>query len=157
MQQIVKERAFGAKGFGYGEENLPGLARYWLAAEPPQPNARRLAAFPLSGGLRPHCQCAGQRPAGSCADDYGQREHPGRHEIRWERNRGVENLGHPRIKQRDTDRGDLIVDPQGRAYRVEKNGFSEIVRGNGREACQKLLAEKAAVVSAKDHERGIER
>ncbi len=80
-------------------------------------------------------------------------------EIPWERKRGVESLGHPRFKQRDTDRGDVIVDPQGRAYRVEKDSFSEIELGNGREAYQKTLAEKAAFASAKGkhHDRGIER
>jgi hypothetical protein len=80
-------------------------------------------------------------------------------EIPWERNRGIENLGHPRIKQRDTDRGDVIVDPQGNAYRVEQNGFSEIVGGNQRQSYDQLLAEKAALHRGQGQVkgRGIER
>jgi hypothetical protein len=76
----------------------------------------------------------------------------------WEHNRGVECLGHPRIKQRDTDRGDVIIDPQGHAYRVEQNGFSEILRSNERGSYSRVLAENAAVRVAHEMEkdRGIE-
>ena len=45
--------------------------------------------------------------------------------IPWERNPGVQSLASI-LTHRDSDKGDVIVDPQGRAYRVEHQGFSEI-------------------------------
>jgi hypothetical protein len=79
-------------------------------------------------------------------------------EIPWDRNRGVECLGHPRIMQRDTDQGDVIVDPQGHAYRVEQNGFSEILRANEQGSYSQRFAQNAAVRLAqeKEKDRGIE-
>jgi hypothetical protein len=34
--------------------------------------------------------------------------------------------GEPRVIARDTEAGDVIVDPQGRAYRVENGHFREV-------------------------------
>lgn len=80
-------------------------------------------------------------------------------QIAWEDNPGVENLGHPRIKQRDTSIGDVIVDPQGKAYRLERECFREIGRQADREAFQKLLADRALPepTQRRQQDRGIER
>jgi hypothetical protein len=43
--------------------------------------------------------------------------------IPWEKSEGVRSMGHI---NRDTDAGDVIVDPQGRAYRVGDGHFEEI-------------------------------
>ncbi len=41
----------------------------------------------------------------------------------WERNDGVEALVR---RPRDTGPGDVVVDPQGRAYRVTESGFEHV-------------------------------
>ncbi len=77
----------------------------------------------------------------------------------WQDNRDIENLCNPKIAQRDTDKGDVIVDPQGKAYRVEQNGFSEIRRGSEQEAFHKLLNDQSPVQPTvqKERDRGRER
>ncbi len=56
----------------------------------------------------------------------------------WDRNPGVTAL--PSILwHRSTDQGDVVVDPQGKAYRVEANGFLEIPVGNYRETARTEL------------------
>jgi hypothetical protein len=47
----------------------------------------------------------------------------------WEANSGVESLSR---FQRDTDRGDVIVAPDGKPYRVEENFFKEISAEQGK-------------------------
>ncbi len=70
--------------------------------------------------------------------------------VPWERNPGVESL--PSILQhlhRDTDKGDVIIDPQGKAYKVEQNGFVEVAVGKGKEtALSDLLKELRADYAA---------
>ena len=68
--------------------------------------------------------------------------------IPWEKNPGVEAL--PTILQhRDSDKGDVIVDPQGKAYRVEHQGFSEISVGKeNRTALSDLFKELQADYAA---------
>jgi hypothetical protein len=61
----------------------------------------------------------------------------------WGRNEGVEVLVKPPYS-RDTDVGDVIVDPQGLAYRVERHGFSEV------KAAEHALSSPAAIADDRD-------
>ena len=45
---------------------------------------------------------------------------------RWDTNEDVRSYAKPLSTTQDADTGDVIVDPQGVAYRVEGKGFNEI-------------------------------
>jgi hypothetical protein len=74
----------------------------------------------------------------------------------WSRNAGVQSHTPPPFVPRDTDKGDVIVDPQGRAYRVEKRGFREIAipreqdRVDGYQADQREAGGKHRIWQAHD-------
>jgi len=53
--------------------------------------------------------------------------------ISWERNPGVQSLASI-LAHRNTNDGDVIVDPQGKAYRVEQTCFHEISVGKENKA-----------------------
>jgi hypothetical protein len=73
----------------------------------------------------------------------------------WERNAGVESV--PNIlTHRDTDRGDVIVDPQGKAYRVERIGFVEVAASRDQNTAysalfKELRADEAAAKREEAH------
>jgi hypothetical protein len=99
--------------------------------------------------------------------------------IPWEKNRGVESLS---PFQRDTDKGDVVVDPQGRPFRVERNSFKELLveqskasalfeelradeaagkredaHWYGKDTYQKILDSKTLAAAEKEETKGIER
>jgi hypothetical protein len=61
----------------------------------------------------------------------------------WIQNEGVQVLV-KRPYSRDTDVGDVIVDPQGLAYRVERDGFTEV------QAAHQSLPSPAAIADDRD-------
>jgi len=72
--------------------------------------------------------------------------------IPWERNPGVQSLASI-LAHRNTDQGDVIVDPQGRAYGVEQNCFIEVSVGKeNRTALSDLFYEWRADYAAAKRE-----
>jgi hypothetical protein len=71
----------------------------------------------------------------------------------WDRNDGVQALLLP-LHARDTDAGDVIVNPQGQAYRVERQGFTEIGAGRQRPPSPSEIADYVTPSTPKlDRER----
>lgn len=99
-------------------------------------------------------QANGLRQAVELTTDKGN--YSERNVIHWENNRGVESF--LRLN-RDTDEGDVIVDPQGNVYRVEQNGFSKIERKNTRETSRTPRSKNKSQqsVAKRKRDRGIER